>query len=132
MEDPDQTVDTVMDTMEMMMPSSTRAENNAADHSMVNRLQSSQAMAEYQPLFEIYPMLAPPPAQWRDDILALSDVIAVTYLNGPDEDNTHGMCDQLPRLLNSMIQALSRISGAHIAARAVWFNYDDPVSLCAY
>ncbi|KAG8701346.1 hypothetical protein FRC11_012249, partial [Ceratobasidium sp. 423] len=89
-------------------------------------------MAEYQPLFEIYPMLAPPPAQWQDDILALSDAIAATYLNGPDEDNMRGMCDQLPPLLNSMIQALSHISGAHIAAQAIWFNYDDLVSLHAY
>ncbi|KDN33577.1 hypothetical protein RSAG8_13333, partial [Rhizoctonia solani AG-8 WAC10335] len=88
MSKPNLTAETVVDPLETTLPSSTLAEHERADLSMSDRSHSSKTMADYDPLFEIYPMLAPSPTHWRQDLIDLSESVTGTYLNGPDEERT--------------------------------------------
>ncbi|KAG8732613.1 hypothetical protein FRC11_012225 [Ceratobasidium sp. 423] len=112
------------------------AEDDPADDSKIDKIQSTQEGLHYEvdsALAEIYPALASPLADWHDMLCAVSQLANHNYLiAGSDSKQTRELCSKIPELLNTVIQAMSHATGAYIDMKAIWYDYSHQSSLRSY
>ncbi|KAG8726230.1 hypothetical protein FRC11_000541, partial [Ceratobasidium sp. 423] len=128
------TAATVIDHPMDVARSPTVAGDDPGDESRVEELQSSQVDAPSLPsVEELYPALEEAPSNWQSTFREIADLPTHNFIaDGTDSEATREQCRNIPRLLHTFVQALSRATGAYIDAKAIWFNYDEPQNLRAY
>ncbi|KAG8683057.1 hypothetical protein FRC11_014028, partial [Ceratobasidium sp. 423] len=102
------------------------------DMSMHDGLSSSHITSSDDPLSTIYPSLAPPPLQWKQDLKDLIALLNRNYISDSSTELAQEMCKRLPSLLDSAVQSISRVTGVYINTRAVYFNYKDLSTVNAF